>query len=149
MNRRLSELAIVRDLAEKVCQRLTRKAIIDLQKMDSMLSGDDSGLQSIWDEICVQVQYEQSFSWQAYDATVHLLLDTYMEELAVYEREAVWLQTPEGEDWDGEDCSEREPYPVFDSDIVRYLKEAYVYAEAGRWSNPRIRAYIEQASFRD
>jgi hypothetical protein len=149
MSRRLSESAIVRDLAEKVCQRLTRKAIMDLQKMDALLSGDDSGLQNTWDEICVQVLYEQSFSWDAYDDTVHLLLDTYMEELAVYEREAIWLQTPEGEDWDCEDRSEREPYPVFDCDIVRYLKEGFVYAEAGRWSNPRIRAYIKRAGFRD
>jgi hypothetical protein len=149
MNRRLSELAIVHDLAEKVCQRLTRKAIIDLQKMDALLAGEDFGLQNTWDGICVQVQYEQSFSWEAYDDTVHLLLDTYMEELAVYEREAVWLQTPEGEDWDCEDSSEREPYPVFDSDIVRYLKAEFDYAEAGRWGNPRIRAYIKRASFRD
>lgn len=141
MSRRLSESAIVRALAEKVSKRLARKVITDLQRMDALLSGDESGLQNTWDEICVQVQYGHSFSWRAYEETVYALVDACVDELHDYERDAVWLQTPEGEYWDCEDCSEREPYPVSSDDIVRHLKEAFVYAEARRWSNSRIRAY--------
>lgn len=62
MNELLSKKSIVRALAHALCQRLTRRLIKQLQKMtDALHSGDGSGLQNAWDEICVQVQYEQSF----------------------------------------------------------------------------------------
>lgn len=148
--RRLSESKIVSALAEKVCQRITRKVIANLQRMDesyfggTMLSGDGSGLKNVWDEICAQVQYEEAFSWDAYDTTVRSLLEGYIEELPDFEREAIWLQTQAGGDWDCEDSDDREPYPVVNEDIVNYLASDYVYAEAGRWSNARLRSFIER-----
>jgi len=144
MSRTLSESAVVRALAEHVCQRLTRRLIATLQKMSRvLLSGEDSGLRNSWDEICVEVQFEASFSWDAYDETVRRFAKAHVVKLLPHEREAIWLQTPASENWDGEVESQREPYPVLDDDIVEYLVSEYLYSEAGNWSNSRIRQYLE------
>src|SRR5215472_1762471 len=63
MSQGLSESAIVRAVAERVAKRLTRKVIATLQQMREKLAGDDSELKTTWDEICAQVQYEESFYW--------------------------------------------------------------------------------------
>jgi hypothetical protein len=143
MNDVLNESAIVTTVAQEAANRITKKIIRDLQRMTYTLSGEDSGLKTTWDEICVQIQYEMSFYWDAYDDVVHSIARGYITELSKHEREAIWLQTQEGEDWTCEDPEEREENPVFDGDIVNYLVHSYVYAEASRWSNARIRAYLE------
>jgi hypothetical protein len=162
------EEKIVEELASEIGKWITRKTIRDLQKMgeEFMLSGD-SGLENVWDEICVQVQYDKSMFWDLYDDIVHGIVGGYLPELPKHEREAIWLQTREGEDWsckDSEDfvdgvyadaeevecgawhCKdeeEREEYPVSEYDIINFLVHEYVYAKASRWSNARIRAYLE------
>jgi hypothetical protein len=71
MTDRLSESGIVSAVAEEASQRITRKVIAALQGMkDTLLSGDDSELETPWDEICVQVQDEESFFWDTYDEIV-------------------------------------------------------------------------------
>jgi hypothetical protein len=129
MSREFSESAVVRALAKEVCRRLTRKLIATLQKMnDGLMSGDGSGLQNTWDEICVQIQYVQSFDWYAYDHTVKGLAEAEIEKLPTYEREAIWLQTLEADDWECGDESQRETCPVFIDDIVRYLVNEHLYS---------------------
>lgn len=145
MSSTLSESLIVVNLAEQVCQRITRKVIRDLQALNNGLqSGDDSGLTNAWEEICFQVQDEASLSWDAYDLIVSQTITPKVEELLLPEREAVWLQTPQGEDWDSDEDESRAKYPVAVDDIVEHLKTEYVYRAAGDWSNKRIRRYLEQ-----
>lgn len=143
MSGKFSESAVVRALAKAVCQRITRRMIATLQKMNDGLLSGDSGLQNTWDEICVQIQYDRSIFWDAYDETVRSLVVSEVEELQTYEREAIWLQTTEGIDWRCKDESRREPYPVWNRDIVEYLLNEHLYNEAGRWSNQRIREYLD------
>lgn len=139
---------IVRAMAREAAQRLSRQAIARLKKMGYPLSGYDSGLKSVWDEICVQVQGDQSPLWDAYEQAMRDVLD--ISELPVYEQQALWLQTPAGEDWDFKnDQVESDEPPVFHSDIVHYLIRDHVLAEARRWSNPRIRAFLDRTSMRD
>lgn len=145
----LSESAVVRAVAEQAGRGVTRQVIAALQRMEDTLSGDDSGLKTTWDEICVQLQDEMSFTWDAYDETVRAIVGEYVAALPKHEREAIWLQTDAGGDWGGEEPERREAYPVFDEEIVEYLTREYVYAEAGRWSNTRIRAFIDRSSMRD
>ena len=147
MSRKLSESAVIRAFAAEICQRLTRKMIATLQKMnDGLLSGDSSGLENTWDEICAQVQYELSVYWDAYDQTVRSLAEAEVEKLLPHEREAIWLQTPEAFDWEFEDESRRNSYPVRNDDIVGYLAQEYLYREASKWSNQRIREYLDRAA---
>jgi hypothetical protein len=146
----LSESLIVWNLAEAACQRISRKTIRAFQKMtEGMQSGDDSVLVNVWEEICVQVQGEQSILWAAYDATVEQILSGELTKLPVYEREAVWLQTLQGQDWDAADEDARSGYPVAEDDIVEYLKDKYVYSAAADWSNGRIRKCLELSSGTD
>ena len=145
----LSESAIVRAVAEEAGRRLTRAVIKALQEREETLSGDDSGLATVWDEICVQVQYEQSFYWDAYDDTARSFIRSRVAELPKHERDALWLQTDSAAVWEVEEPKVMDLYQVCDDDIVEYLTRKYLYVEAGRWSNPRIRAFIDHAAIRD
>lgn len=148
----LSEKAIVQALSEQVCQQLTRKAIMLLQKInmkDALLSGEESGLHNTWDEICVQFQDEFSFYWDVYELTIREVIESEVEELKAFEREAIWLQTQQGDDWDSEDETDRKPYPVYNEDIIEYLLRTYIYKEADSWTNKHIRAYLDRISMRD
>jgi hypothetical protein len=139
-----SESAIVRVVSEEAARQITRKVIAALQRMTDTLSGDDSGLKTIWDEICAQVQYEKSFHSDAYDETVRKIVLGNISTLKTHERDAMWLQTDEGIEWDCKEQEDREGHPVCDDQIVEWLIREHVYAEAGNWSNVRIRAYIER-----
>lgn len=149
MNDALSESAIVLVLARISAERITRKVIAGLQRIKETMSGGDSELKTIWDEICVQVQYDESFFWDAYEKTVKALVDAYVADLPKHEKEAIWLQTDAGRHWSCESPEDREPYPVSHGETVAYLIQEYVYSEAGRWSNVRIRAYIERTGIGD
>lgn len=146
----LSESDIVARLAERVCQRLARSVIAHLQSMDdALLSGKNSGLKNTWEEICVQLQLEVSFSWEAYDETVRGLADGLVAALPLLAKQAVWQQTPEGIEWCCEASDDRTSYPVGDDDITDYLLRNYVYAAAANWSNKRIRSYLERSYVAD
>ena len=95
------------------------------------------------------MQYEESFYWDAYDETVRQIVSHCVSDLANHERAAIWLHTNAGIDWEGEETKEREPHPAMDDDIIDYVSREYVYLEARRWSNPRIRDFIERSGRRD
>lgn len=52
----------------KICEKVIR--ILKQLKGDSLLEASDHGLKNTWEEICVQLQYEESMFWDAYDETV-------------------------------------------------------------------------------
>lgn len=53
---------IIRELASTASEKICLRVIARFQRMkDALLSGDNSGLISAWDEVCVQVQGEESF----------------------------------------------------------------------------------------
>ncbi|MCV2366582.1 hypothetical protein [Roseateles oligotrophus] len=143
----LSEFRIVRAVADLAAKRLTRRAISHLRKMPHTLSGDDSSLTNTWDEICVQVQGEQSYFWDAYEAAMRDALAWDVSQLARHELEALWLQTSEGEDWSAsqEEGEASDDHPVCDEDIVRYIVRDHLLIEADAWSNTAIRGFLKSA----
>lgn len=147
--RTLSEVAIVRAVAEQVCRRCVNSIRRSLQQMPAELSGEGTELGSVWDEICVQVQYEESFQWDAYEQTMRAFVEASVEDLAQFEREAIWLQTEAAFEWEIEEARERDPYPVYVGDIADFIMQEHLLAEAGRWNNPRIRAFIDRVAMRD
>ena len=92
--------------------------------MNDCLSGDDSGLTNVWEEVCVQVQFEQSVAWDAYLQVIEGLAEGYVADLKKHELDALWLATPAGEDWSCEDEEERGPFNPITDDIVRYVVDA-------------------------
>jgi hypothetical protein len=124
MKSKLSAFAIIRTLGNLVCQRISRQVIRNLQELndkDSLLSGDNSGLVNIWDEVCVQLQFEESYFWDAYEEMIESSTKYFVEKLPDHERDAAWLITSEGESWDCEAEDDRDPDPVFHDDIVRHI----------------------------
>ncbi len=140
--------SIVSALAQDVEKRAVQKAIADLQELRDTLSGDESGLETVWDEICVQVQFEQSFVWDTYETVIRNTLAGIVEALPGFEREALWMQSDAALEWECREPGEREPYPVNSHDVVEYLFQA-VCESAGSLSNHRIRRYIERSSMVD
>jgi hypothetical protein len=147
MNTPLSESSIVRVVANLAAKRVARKVIALLQKTEPQIPPANSGLNNAWDEICVQVQFEYSLDWDAYDQTVRQFVRGYLTEVPQHEREAIWLQTDEGDDWLSKE--DHDANPVFDDDIIAHITSEYIYEEAGRWSNSRIRDYIDNAAASD
>lgn len=143
MERRLSPNAVVRELTECVCRRLVRRVIPELQGMSDTPSGYSLGMKSLWDAFCVQVQAEPCGFWALYEAAVEKVVARHVAELEPFERDAVWLCTTRGNDWDCEDEDARDPYPVLDHEVVTHIVGEYLHPEAERWSNPKIRAYLD------
>ncbi|MDD5581384.1 MAG: hypothetical protein PHY16_19215 [Methylobacter sp.] len=141
-----NENDIVKALASEIAKKITRKTIFELQRMPyhTPLSGGDSGLTTVWDEICVQVQDEESYCWDAYDITVRSLVELDVSQLKHFEQLALWIQTESYDDWESEKRDDEQFPPVFDDDIVNYLLAEYVYSDAMEWTNAKIRKYIEQ-----
>jgi len=143
MRKTLPEKAILAKFAEEIAKRITRRTISSFQRMKETLAGEGYGLANVWDEICVQIQYEPSIFWDVYDDTVRSVVSSYVEALKTHEKSALWLQTGKGLDWRyGLDEYVKEIPPVCDDDITDWLVNFYVYGEAARWLNSRIREYV-------
>ncbi len=96
-------------------------------------------LRTVWDEVCIQVQGEESVLWDAYVEQIELLLNHEITRLPTLEREALWLQTNAGRDWEfAEERTTNEP-PVCFGDIVDDVL-SQLLSQAADWSNPAIRA---------
>lgn len=136
----------IRALAKSAAKRTTRRFVRAMQKLtDCKISGDDSELSNLWDEICAQAQYDQFEAWEAYEETGKATLGGLVADLSEHEQRALWLQTELGWDWDYDTRDANIPCPICTDDIVNYVWSEYIMSEAGRWSNARIRAYIERA----
>jgi len=134
---------IICKLAEKECKIISGRVIRRLQKMtDGMQSGDDTPLKNTWDEICVQVQSEESFFWKLYLAEIARIIASHVHKLDSHIKQAIWLQTDEGVSWE---CDHDNADMVYSShdDIVEYIMDKFVLPAAADWSNERIEKYLD------
>lgn len=111
---------IISEISEKYCRQTCRRVIHYLQSIKDTLSGDDSVLVNSWDEICVQIQFEQSFYWDAYETTMNQAIRAHVEALPNYAVQAIWLQTEEGINWSFEN-EEAEVAVYIVDDIVDFI----------------------------
>jgi hypothetical protein len=140
----------IRRFASVALSRVVTRTIRRIQSLgrESMLSADDSGLLNVWDEVCVQCQVDQSVFWDTYvDVIDRFLNDEVCKENTEF-REAMWLQTEQGEEWlreieDLEDYSpDRRNICVVDDDVVDWARQELL-ERAGSWSNVRIEHYVD------
>jgi hypothetical protein len=142
--------ALIGEIAEIECKRLVRKVIRFLQQAEAGLSGDDSGLKSVWDEVCVQVRAQESVHWDDYLSTIEDLIARWVKVLAVPAKKALWLQTNSGTDWqcdreeETENAEEADGCPYCEDDVVDYVLRA-VLSAADNWSNARIEDYLARS----
>lgn len=142
--RKLTESTIVQDLGESVFERVKKAVIQTLDSMEGGLSGEDSGLSSLWEELCVQLQHEQSIFWDMYERTVCETVEGEVAQLPPFEREALWLLTDEGQSWECDDEENRATYPIFISDIVQHMVENGIYEEAQSSTSPNVLRYLRR-----
>jgi hypothetical protein len=138
---------IISGLANKACEAISGVVIRALTKMtDGMQSGDDSGLENVWEEICVQVQGEESVFWEAYLETIESLILKELSELDAATKQAIWLQSEQGIDWryDNEDENSGEKVPIDTQDIPKYVMDTFVLSAAANQTNRRIEKYLEK-----
>ncbi len=128
-----------------VAARVARRALRTLIKMrDCLTLGDDTGLVSVWEEICVQVQFQESVCWDAYDHTICDIVWWEVRRLPPSVLRVLWLETTPGEGWLIEEEAERRELAPYCIDHVAEHITTVVYNMAADWSNRRIRAYLER-----
>ena len=136
---------IIADIAERECKRVSRKVIHALRRMtEGMQSGDDTPLKTIWDEVCVQVQSQESIMWDADLDTITRIIWDEIERLNAPTKQAIWLQTNEGMDWQAEN-EDQKTATFCEGDIIDYILHDQVLSVAADPTNKRIEKYIESS----
>lgn len=143
---------IIRALAGEACAKIVDRVVEQLEKQPAALSGDDSGLASVWEEFCVQVQDEESFDWESYVETVKGFIGGEIGKLSRHEREAIWLQTDGGWDWLWDLDNSENPQagaavnvPCDDTESAAYVYSQYLLPRAEDFSSDAIDAYLDAA----
>lgn len=136
---------VIRHFAEPICEAVADEVISELKQMkgDCLLSGDDSPLKNTWEEVCVQVQGDESVYWDAYETTVRTMIAQHVNGMAEHERLAIWYQTEDRQEWWLESVEDREvEAPVDDGAVISHI-EKIVYSKAEDFSNENIVAWDE------
>lgn len=121
----------------------TRRALIQLNG-GIQLSGDDSPLRDIWDEICAQQQGDKSFYWSAYEEIIEQILQDKVNHLDHASKLALWAQTNDGFDWiydHYEDENGLEQVSANHDTVVAYLKQLLL-RQAADENNERVKRYL-------
>lgn len=133
---------LISEIAEVECSKLVSKIIKNFQsRSQEGLSGDDSGLKDLWEEICVQVQGEESIFWDLYMDEIENAIEYEVEELPAAMLKVIWLQTDNGYCFEGEE-NDQEDFSV-KQDVIDLI-ESKVLSEAEDFSNERIERHKKQ-----
>lgn len=122
------EEAVTKAWSSVLTQKILAAVMGYLQQLgdNSLLSGEDSGLENLWEEICVQVQLEESIFWDAYLETIEQAIGARVDELERTELLALWSTTDSGWDWiydhHGDKDGDQEA-PVDPSEIISALRD--------------------------
>jgi hypothetical protein len=71
--------ALYKDISNSIVPGIIKQ--LQELKDDALLSGEDSGLENVWEEICAQLQRGPSFEWQMYVLTVEGIIDEELNKL--------------------------------------------------------------------
>lgn len=78
-----AQLELLVNLYQDISNIVVPNVIEQLKNLnkDSLLSGDNSGLENVWEEICVQVQYEPSYYYEMYVITMDGIIKDELKKL--------------------------------------------------------------------
>ena len=144
-------LKLLREYGSMIAAHIVRATARDPKKyQDNLPSGPDSGLKNVWEEICVQVQGEQSFFWNVYRDMAIGHLAVRVRALPAIKQRLLWIGSPGGMDWiDEHDESEDNTVPgttvpIGDpNEIANWLFDEHLIPLADRYGNRRIERYLE------
>jgi len=78
------------------------QVIIKIKELDanSMLSGDDSNLENVWEEFAFQIQIEHSIFFEYYEETISQIINVFLKSIEISEIKLLWLSTDDYYDFD-------------------------------------------------
>lgn len=129
---------------------IARKVADDLKAMnETLLSGDDSGLTSVWQEICAQIQGEESNFWDEYKAVAQDLIGARLEKHSREEQEMLWLSTEPGWDWlwDVVNAGDEAPpaHPGVDQQsVVDWIFGKFLWRLAESEEDPNVTRFLDR-----
>ncbi len=123
---------------------------------EGIQSGDDTPLKNVWDEVCVQMQQAESLMWDAYILTMKSIVAREVQILETPIKQAIWLQTDDGMQWEDDDEDDDEhkrggtvDCPYNEDEITEYILSDFVLSAAASWTNKRITKYLEMGAALD
>lgn len=130
-----AEQEVANAWADRIAQMIVQSVITNLNELpkDCMQSGDDSCLQNVWEEFCVQVQGEESFFWDTYLDIAYDFLEASVAKLDPDEQLALWLVTEPGWSWNYDHKEDKDTdaiAPIAVDEIVTHLNEQLLCAAA-------------------
>jgi hypothetical protein len=141
------ERFITLELAKQLEKEIAEGAIKCLIEMkDGLMGGDDSGLKSIWEELCVQVQGEESIFFEEYIDIVENFIEHAITNKQRVERMVLWLATDDGFDWVSDHFSDEDSdqnLPLDMSVIVEKIA-SNVIRQASDFESESIYNYLHQ-----
>lgn len=140
---------LVIDHARALGSEIAIKVRAELEQMDEpLLSGDDSGLTSVWLEICAQVQGEESFFGEQYREMVVDMIDGRVQGRSTTEKQMLWLATEPGWDWlwdvvnAGEDPAPEHP-GIDTGSVAEWIWSDMLLPIAESDMDPRVERFLE------
>ncbi len=107
---------------------------------DFLLSGDDSGLENIWEEICVQAQGERSFHWDAYEEVISNFIVGELERQPPAIQ--ILLSYVGSIDSEFEYGKDEDPYGIFYDPAIKEIMD-HIMMEAGYYENENVSRYLD------
>lgn len=118
----MKERRLIRDIGTVLVAQLAQTTKDSLTKSAGGLSGDDSGLANVWEELCVQVQGEESPFWCSYVDFVDDAIRAALANLPLPLQQAVSLTTDVGDEW--MDAPDDGVVPRFEDEMVSLVRAA-------------------------
>ena len=139
----MSEYSILLEIRDYHANKICEKGIDIIKSLghDSMLSGDDSGLENVWDEICVLVQSEQSNFREAYENTIEQIIKSIFKNTDEEILKLISIMDDDEFELTVEKDFSYTKYQ-FNEDAACKIVKQKVLMEAGNYTNERIEKYI-------
>lgn len=130
----MEEFKILSALSRYYIDLISDKVIADLHKLrdkDFLLSGNDSGLKSVWEEICVHIQGEESMYWDAYENTIenHISAELRLQPIAIMNL-LIYVAEPD-----------RDYNKGVDEEVIKAILDQVLF-KAEKYSNNNIERYL-------
>jgi hypothetical protein len=128
----------------KLCAKRVVKTLSTMN--EPLLSGDDSGLENMWEEVCVQVQLQHSFYWDTYAEMMEGMVEHEVSKLKPHQLKAAWLCTEPGSEWRFTDEEEREDPCADPEEVAHWVYTEHLMSMADNFKNDRIQEYLDNSS---
>lgn len=134
---------LLRQSSDEAYRKIQHSVIRKCQKIEAEVLGD-TGLKSLWEEICIIVDEGDGSEYESCLDTLDEFVRDAIDQsrLADWQKTSLWLMTSEGMEWtfDSERMAENSCSWCL-SDVVRHIRDEYILPTAADWSNCRIRRY--------